>query len=112
MEGRIRSAEDVECLKGYLRCDSLTKADEKVKEIVSNWRNEVDEMSSSEDDSDGEHSKKNESDGRSSSSATSKDDEGLEHKSSSNEEHDADSDFIIEDEVIIFADDLPQALKG
>ena len=38
--------------------------------------------------------------------------EEIDRHSSSNEERGDDSDFIIEDEVIIYHEDLPQALKG
>ena len=53
MHGRIRPDEN-ENLKTYLCPDLLTNKEEKIKEMLQNWREEVEDMSSSEEGSESE----------------------------------------------------------
>ena len=97
-------------MKSYLTTNNLTdNRDIKLKEELANWKN-VD-LSSSETEDSGSDYKSN----------ASKVDESEDHnaeqgidrdENTSNEEHKDDDDFIEEDEVVIFHEDLPQALKG
>ena len=94
LHGRIKTEkEEGSNLQAYLRSEALDKNEEKAKKALQDWREKVEEMSSSDDEESDDQDKKNES--LISSLEDESNADGKEsHKASSEEEHKEDSDFI------------------
>ena len=83
---------------------------------MENWREEAEDIPDSDSDESGRQESSDQSQNKKSSRSSSDDEFNekgeIERNGSSNEERADDSDFIIEDEVIVYHEDLDQALKG